>query len=347
MRKLQTLVILGSMLCSFNALAQTNLTSYNKNLAFYNPAIQNLDYDQLYASGSYFTKPQAEEGENYLNYLAQVEYRASDMFRIGFHSSTVNTRLNKLDLHKLYASFSFEMEAGSKFMMGLEYGVMQDMTKLGEFNKVYSPTRYEFTDSISNTSDVGFGIAYSTEHLLVGVSVNRLNNPKLAPYPTQRWTLRTSPDTAYVKHDTSIVLGEDDFENAKVHANVNVAYTYDATETITICHNLLITNPSLQGTDFIGLQNHVTFNKKLAVGVGVFDNGNTGYMASLGYTFAEKLSFEVAAFFKEEFNFDPNAENPNYTYAFYNNRQYIVDAKGAYISSGLKPTVEACLRLTL
>lgn len=331
------------MAIALNSSAQTNLTSYNKSLAFYNPAIQNLEYESFYASASYFTKPQTE-GENYLNYLAHLEYKASEMFRLGFHSNTVNTRLSKLDLHKIYGSFKFEMDEGNFFQMGLEFGVMQDMTKLAEFNKVFSPTRYEFTDSISNTSDVGFGAAYASKQFTIGISLNRLNGPKLVPYPVQRWNLRTTPDTAFVKHDTTIILGEQDFVSSNVNANINAIYTYDATEDINITHSLLITNPTLESIDFIGLQNFIRFKEQLTIGLGIFDNNSsTGYMASLGYTIANKVSVEAAAFFLEEFNYDPNAENPEFTYTPGGTK---IDAKGMYISSGLKPTIEGCLRFT-
>lgn len=337
---LLTALVLG---IGLSGSAQTNLTSYNKSLAFYNPSIQNMEYESFYASGSYFMKPQTE-GEDFVNYLAHLEYKASEMFRIGFHSNTVNTRLNKLDLHKIYGSFRFELDEGNFFQMGLEFGVMQDMTKLAEFNKVFSPTKYEFTDSISNSSDVGLGVAYAAKNFTIGISLNRLNGPKIVPYPVQRWSLRTSPDTAFVKHDTTIILGEQDFVSSNVNANINAIYTYDATDDISITHSLLITNPTLESIDFIGLQNFISFKDQLTLGLGVFDNNSsTGYMASLGYTIADKVSLEAAAFFLEEFNYDPEAENPDFTYTPGGTK---IDAKGMYISSGLKPTIEGCIRFT-
>ena len=328
-------------ICALPAIAQTNVISNNKSLAFFNPAMQNYDMNKGLVSISYIPNLLSETS-NYANYLALAEYKVNEMFRIGVHNSVVDSRLNKLNSTKFYTSYKFALEEGNYFIMGVEMGMIKDMTKLAEFNKVYAPTRTEFTDSIAQSFDLGFGAAYATDNFIIGVSVNRLNSPKIVPYPNQYWTLRTSPDTAFEKKDTLITLGESDFINSKFQSYINAIYSYDVNDKLEFSHSLSITNLDLDGVDFIGLQNFANFNDKFMIGLGIYDNGNTGFMASAGVSIGKNIKLEIASFIKEEFEFNPLADNPDFTVTDDNIK---IDAKGAYESTGYVPSFEANLRI--
>lgn len=333
--------LLLAMFCAISAGAQTNVISNNKSLAFLNPALQNYEFEKGMISISYLPN-MLSEGSNYTNYVGVAEFKLNEAFRLGAHSSSINSRLNALNTHKVYSSYKFSLEEGNNLIMGLDLGMISDQTKTAEYNTVFYPTRTEFTDSISNSFTLGFGMAYATERLIIGLGIDRLNGPKIVPAPIQYWEFVENPDSTIVRKDTTILLGENDFASSRLQSKFHIIYNYDVGEKMNIRHVLSASNIDFNGADFIGLQNFITFNENFVIGLGVYDNGHTSYMASLGCKLGSHIKIEVATFIKEEFEFDRNALNPSYTDP---TNRYPIDAPGTYVSVGYIPSFEANLRL--
>ncbi len=332
----------AAMMLSVLGQAQSNIISNNKSLAFLNSAMQNADYNKVYLSSSMLPNPLSDESD-FTSYLFHGEAKLSDQFRIGIHRSTVDSRLYKLDMNKLYGSFKFEFEEGSFISFGLEAGLYSDQIRTEEFNKVFAPTVHSFTDSIATDLDFGFGVVYENRGLSIGLSLNKLNSPAFVPFPFQRWAFGTGADTSFVvKKDTVVLWGEEDFVNYDVQTHINILYRWEASKNIDLLHSLHISNPSLDGVEYFSFQNFMEFKEKLTLGVGVYYNGETSYMASLGFAFTDNIRLEVASFLHEEFNYDPDADFP---FAFLGRNRDPVKAKGSYVSAGYVPSFEANLQL--
>ncbi|MFY0645041.1 MAG: type IX secretion system membrane protein PorP/SprF [Bacteroidia bacterium] len=333
--KIISLVLL--VIAAPNSYAQSNLINNNKSMAFANPALQNMDFETGYVSTSLLLNPLSEES-NFNSYLAIAEFKATEYWRIGFHGSTVENRLNKLDMYKLYTSYNFKMEEGSFLSLGLEVGSYKDQIKSDQFNRVYTPTHYEFTDSISNGIDIGLGFGYSNQGLELGLSLHKLNRPLGVPFPVQRWQFVDSTNRV-VKKDTSITWGEEDFLKYSIQATMLAIYKWEPSKNTKLIHSLHVVNPTANGVDYISFQNFLEFNKKFTIGLGIYENGSLGYMGSLSYQIGSSIRIEGTAFFHQDAAYNPNAEYP----VKKTDKGYLIIASGAYEDQGMIPSFEANL----
>ena len=336
----RTILLLSGLLAALSTRAQSDLITHSKSLAFFNPALNNYDYDNLYLNTSYLTNPLSDES-NFSSYLIHAEGRLGEAFVLGLHRSTVENRLNYQEMSKLYAGIDLELDEGNRFGFGLELGQFTDRTKAEEFNQVFAPTYHQFEDSSITQLDFGFGLSFESKGWTVGLSVNKVNGPKVVPFPAQFWELDTSRNVA-VKKDTAVTITEDDFGVYGVQSNVNVIYEWEVKEGLELLHSLHVANISATGISFISFQNFARFNEKLEVGLGIAYAEKPGYILSGAYRIGDKLDFSIATFIREEFTFNPDADYP-----YQKINGYTIDAKGAYEASGIVPSFEASLRVLL
>lgn len=306
------------------AWSQTSLISNNKPLAFFNPALQNTEMDKFVFSGSYLINPLIKEKQPD-NFQAIAEYKVNDKLRIGIHGSKIENRLNRSETYKAYASYKLEMDKGNYLLVGLEAGTYSDMIKTGEFTKVYSPNTFIYNDTVASGLDIGIGFAYTYNGFTAGLSFNKLNGPQIVPFPEPvfGW-VKAGNDSTFQLLDTNII---DKPEKVKygLGSNVNIMYEWNPGEKVKIIHSLHFGNIDLTGADYTGFQNFVEINKRHSIGVGVFTNGYTGYIASVGVGITKNVKLEGTAFFMEDLNWDSTKEE--------------------YVSDGLKPAFEINARI--
>ena len=320
----KTVLLLFVSLVSGLAWSQTSLISNNKPLAFFNPALQNTEMDKFVISGSYLTSPLIQD-EQPDNYQAIAEFRVGEKLRLGMHGSKIENRLNRSETYKAYASYKLEMDKGNYLLVGLEAGFYSDMIKTGEFTKVYSPNNFMYSDTVASGLDIGIGFAYNYNGLTAGLSFNKLNGPQIVPFPEPvlGW-VKSGNDSTFQLLDTNVV---DKPEKVKygLGSNLNIMYEWNAGENIKVIHSLHFGNIDLTGADYTGFQNFVEINKRHSIGVGVFTNGYTGFMGSLGVGITKNFKIEGTAFFSEDLNWDATLEE--------------------YVSDGLKPAFEINARV--
>lgn len=298
---------------------QTSVISNNKPLAFFNPAIQNSEIDKFIVSGSYITNPYVQEVTPN-NYQVIAEFKVNDKFRLGVHGSKIENRLNLNESYKAYASYKLEMDKGNYLLVGVDFGAYTDLIKTGEFNKAFSPNKFVYSDTVAKGLDIGLGFAYKYNGLTAGLSFNKLNGPSIVPFPEPQlvW-VRQGRDSSLAFMDTTVM---DKPEKVKygLGSNVNILYEWKAGEKVQIIHSLHFGNIDLTGVDYTGFQNFVVINKQHSVGLGVYNNGSTGYIASLGIGVTNNIKLEGTAFFYDDFNWDATRQ--------------------VYVSDGLKPAIE-------
>jgi hypothetical protein len=315
----KTALLLFISVITNTAFGQTSLISNNKPLAFFNPAIQNSEIDKFVVSGSYIINP-ATQDETPNNYQAIAEFKLNENLRIGVQGSKIENRLNRNQTYKAYASYKLEMDKGNYLLVGVDVGAYSDMIKTGEFTKVYSPNKFEYSDTVATGLDIGVGFAYQYNGLTAGLSFNKLNGPPIVPFPEQQWGwVYQGNDSSFQLLDTTIM---DKPEKVKfgLGSNLNIMYEWNAGEKVKIIHSLHFGNIDLTGADYTGFQNFIVVNKRHSVGFGIFTNGYTGYIASLGIGVTENIKLEGTAFFSEDLNWDATQRE--------------------YISDGLKPAIE-------
>ena len=297
-----------------------------------NPALQ---WDSLETGGvslSAIANPLSETS-NFTNFVGLTEFKLNDQFRVGAHVSRVDTRLGRRDAAKMYGSFRYEFEQGNYLLLGLEAGALSDQGKISEFNKVFAPTYHSYEDSVSNQMDLGLGIGYTNQNLTIALGLSKLNRPLYVLYPIQYWNTDPSDSTAIVKQDTSITLTSDDAYKVTVRQNFNVSYKWNL-GSARITHFLHVSNISLTGYEFLGLQNFVAFNNGLNVGLGFYNNGDVAYTGSLGYVMDNNVGIELSCFMKEEYEYNADVE-------FQQPQGWPkVNAKGAYENVGYVPSFE-------
>jgi hypothetical protein len=310
---------------SITASAQLSVIGNNKPLSFLNPALQNYEMDKGVVSASYVINPFTVE-ENPANYLAIAEYKINENFRAGIHTNKVENRLNASTSSKAYLSYRLEMETGSYIVLGIDGGVYSDQLKTPEFNKVLSPNKFVYADTVATGFDLGFGLAYMYNGLNVGIGFSKLNKPPVVEFPEgiYEWqydTVGGKVDSMVGLVDTTIVGNTGTFG---LQSNINIIYEWDINENLELMHSLQLGNVDLTGMDYIGFQNILKINKRHSLGAGVFYNGYTGFIATAGYGISEKLKFEVTSFFIQDLNFNTTTR--------------------LYESDGFKPSLEFNLR---
>jgi hypothetical protein len=329
--KLFLFLLLG--LVSAEASAQSNLTSNNKSLAIFNPALHNYQYNKLTVSNSIFINP-LSSSNNYTNFTSIVELNLKDILRFGVHASKAETRLNRYDSYKAYASYGFESETGNLFVLGAEFGYFSDQAKIAEFNKVWKPNHFTYTDSVATALDFGLGISFRSQGWTVGFGLNKLNRPDIIPFPKAIVELDTLVEGRVIIVDTSVVLGDDYKIRYGIQSNVNILYEWDINEKLSLLHSLHVTNPDFAGVDFIGFQTILRSAELFSAGFGFMNNGSNIYMLTGGITFAGLVTLEGSAFFMHDLQFQSNGD-------------IYLDDEDGYESQGLKPMFEINLRIDL
>jgi hypothetical protein len=303
--------------------AQTNILSNNKPLGHLNPAIQNYDTDKGVVSISGVMSPRVKE-EVPLAYLAIGEYKVNENFRIGLHSSRTENRLRSVSSTMLYGSYRLELEKGNYLSLGMDIGRYAYAIKSAEFNKVLRPNKFTFgTDSSSVGEavglDFGLGFAYAYNGFFGGLDISKMNTPSAYPFPASEYT---SPRDSMIQlKDTMINYSKGDF---RPELGINLMYTWSAGKNVSITHSVHAANINAAGVSYIGLQNFAEFNKRHSLGLGIFNNGVTGFIASAGFGFTENIKLEVTSFIVDDFNFNEQSR--------------------AYESNGYKPSIEANIR---
>lgn len=322
------IVALAAMGFTF-AQAQISTLSNNKPLAYLNPAFQNYEIEKGVISLSGLLNPLAKE-EVPLAYMGIGEYKVNENFRIGIHSSSVENRLSASTSTMVYGSYRLQLDKGNYLSIGLDVGRYSYALKNTEFNRVLGPNKFTFgedSSSIGETSglDFGLGFAYAYNGFFGGLDFSKVNTPAAYPFPEsfyEKAYTNTTPRDSFARlKDTSI-----NYDNSKfgVEVGINLLYNWNFSKNVSITHSIHAANVDAEGVDYIALQNFAEFNKRHSVGLGIFHNGNTGFIASAGYGITEKIKLEVTSFFIDDLNFN--------------------DQTKLYESDGYKPTLEANLR---
>ncbi len=259
---------------SVNALAQINVVSMNKPLGFLNPALQNYEMEKGVISVSGLINPFVQD-ENSMNYLAVAEFKLNDDFRLGVNGTKVENRLSSYSAYKFYASYRLEMDAGNYLIIGGDVGTYSDLVKTNEFNKVLSPNKFVLQDSIASGIDLGLGIAYSYSGFTLGMGFSKLNKPEVIDFPRGIWEEDSNGN--FNLQDTTVVSTEVSGKYG-LQSNINILYEWEANENLKLSHSLQFGNPDFGGVDYVGFQNIAEINQRHSLGLGVFHNGNTGYV---------------------------------------------------------------------
>lgn len=328
MRLLKSVILCLASVASF---AQSNIISNNKPLAFFNPALQ---WDSLETAGISLTvvANPLSETSNYNNYTGLAEFNLSDGFHMGAHVSRVESRLMKRDVGKIFLSYNYEMEQGNFISFGINVGMISDQVKIAEFNKVLAPTIHQLTDSVMVQPDLGLGVSYTNQNLTIGLGLSKINRPSFMYYPSQWWEVDPMDSLAIVKKDTFIMLGDQNTYVVPLRQNINIAYKWSR-GSVSVKHYLHLSNISYDGYEFLGFQNFIGLGNGLNFGLGMYTNGRWSYHTSIGYAEAN-FGVEIGAFFKEEFEYDPDApfiQRDNWPK---------VNSTGAYLSVGRIPSIE-------
>jgi hypothetical protein len=319
------IVAMFTLFCSVASFAQISTVSVNKPLAFLNPALQNYDTDKGVVSASVLINPFKEEAPE-ANYLILGEYKINDDFRAGIHASKVSNRLNSNSAYKAYLSYRLELEKENYLIIGADFGIFNDMVKSQEFNKVLSPNKFLYTDSVAKGTDFGLGIAYSYSGFTFGLGFSKLNSPQVYLFPEGVYELKYTynQDSSVVLDsnvqlkDTSIV--QDEKKNFGLQSNINVMYEWNPNDKLKLIHSIQVGNLDLERIDYFSFQNIAIINDRHSLGLGVFDNGNLGFNLSAGYGITSDIKIEASAFFSKDFNWDA--------------------AQKIYVNSGYKPALE-------
>lgn len=309
MKNIITVVLL---FLGFAAQAQLSIVNNNKPLGFLNPAFQNYEMDKGVVSASYVINPFIQD-KNPGDYLVLGEFKVSDQFRVGVHGSKVENRLNASTAFKGYLSYKLELEKGSYLIFGADAGYYTDKLKTKEFNKVYAPNKFIYEDTTSTGLDVGVGVAYQYNQLMIGFGFSKLNKPQVYnfPDPFYDFYVDTIPvvgtddilDTIYFFRDTTITTSAGQ-GNFGLQSNINATYEWDINDKLSLYHALHFGNVDLGGADFIGFQNILKFGDWHSVGAGVFYNGYTGFMLSGEYGLKSGIKLGVSTYFLEDLNYD-------------------------------------------
>ncbi|MBR9861189.1 type IX secretion system membrane protein PorP/SprF [bacterium] len=314
--------------------AQSDLTSNNKTLAIFNPALQNYSYDFMTFTNSVYMSPTSDI-DDYINYTSALEFNFDDRLRLGAHASKAETRLNRYDAYKVYGSYAFKSEAGAIFTLGIEGGYYSDYAKTGEFNKVWGPNHFVYADSNITGFDIGAGMSIKKKGFTFGFAMSKLNQPNFIPFPQPYLEPReVDGDTFNARVDTTILYPSNYLEKAGLNTTFHFIYEWDINEELSMTHIAHFRNPDFAGIDYFGFQTFLLSENKFSAGAGVMYNENTVYMLSGGITFLEKLSLEVSAFFVEESEFRSDGDI------------YHEPGEG-YVNMGKKPRFEFNLRLDL
>lgn len=321
------------VLLSSTVFAQISTVSNNKPLGFLNPALQNYELNKGVISASYVLNPLVKE-EVPGAFLAIGEFKITEAFRLGFNASQFENRLSKSSNYSAYASYRLELEKGNYLLFGADLGTYTDVTKLAEFNKVFSPNKFYYgSDSsiLGKTTglDLGFGVAYSYSGFTAGIGFSKINTPEVYPFPLDIYELKitpavppsTSPDTSVVLKDTTVGLEKGTFG---LESNVNLIYEWNPSEKVKLTHTVHFGNIDLAGFDYAGFQNIAEINERHTLGAGVFYNGYLGYILTAGYGITKDIKIGATAFFQEDLNYNTTTR--------------------VYDNDGYKPAIEANLR---
>lgn len=305
--------------------AQLSTLSNSKPLGFLNPALQNYEIENGVASFSVALNPFVKE-EMPPAYLGAVEFKANDDWRIGVNFSQEENRLIKKGSAMIYSSYRLELDQGSYLILGADIGAFSQDAKVAEYNKVLAPNKFSFNpdSSLIGSStglDLGFGVAYSHSGFTMGIGFNKLNTPQV--YSAPSYILMPDPldSKRFVYKDTSVLLDRVDFG---WQSNINIMYEWQAGENLTVLHSAHITNLTVSGVDYLGLQNIAEVNERHSLGIGVFYNGEVGFNATAGLGITEDLKIQASAFFINDLNYNP--------------------ASSLYESEGYKPLLEFNVR---
>ena len=320
------IIALVAVSCT-SAFAQISTLSNNKPLAYLNPAFQNYETEKGVVSISGLANPFVLE-EVPLAYLAIGEYKVNEDFRVGIHSSSIENRLSTSASTMLYGSYRLQLDKGNYLSIGLDVGRYAYSVKAAEFNKVLGPNKFSFgdgMDSIGESSglDFGLGFAYAYNGFFGGVDISKVNSPAAYPFPIGFYekAFRSPTDSFAQLIDTSINIDESQFA---VEFGINLLYNWNFSKNVSVTHSVHAANIGAAGADYLALQNWLEFNKRHTIGLGVFNNGSTGFIASAGYGFSEKIKLEVTSFFIDDLNFN--------------------EQTNLYESNGYKPSLEFNLR---
>ena len=323
---MKRIIVVAFVAISFmHAKAQLNMLSNNKPLGYLNPAFQNYDTDKgvVSISISGLLNPLVKE-EVPVAYLAIGEYKINEDFRIGLHSSSIENRLRSVSSTMLYGSYRLEMDKGNYLSLGVDIGRYAYAVKSNEFNKVLGPNKFTFGADSSGVGetvglDFGLGFAYAYNGFFGGLDISKMNTPSGYPFPESQYT---SPGDSMVQFkDTTINYSEGNF---RPELGINLMYTWSASKNVSITHSLHAANINADGVAYIALQNFAEFNKRHSLGLGIFNNGSTGFIASAGFGFTENIKLEVTSFILDDFNFNEQSR--------------------LYESSGYRPSLEANIR---
>jgi hypothetical protein len=321
---MKRIIVVAFVAISFmHAKAQLNMLSNNKPLGYLNPAFQNYDSDKGVVSISGLLNPLVKE-EVPLAYLAIGEYKITENFRVGLHSSSTENRLRSISSTMLYGSYRLELDKGNYLSLGVDIGRYAYAIKSNEFNKVLGPNKFTFgTDSSSVGEtvglDFGLGFAYAYNGFFGGLDISKMNTPSGYPFPESHST--TSSDSTVQFKDTTINYSEGNF---RPELGINLMYTWSASKNVSITHSLHAAKINAAGVAYIALQNFAEFNKRHSLGLGVFNNGSTGFIASAGFGFTENIKLEVTSFIVDDLNFNKQSR--------------------LYESNGYQPSIEANIR---
>jgi hypothetical protein len=318
----RTILIAIAALSITAASAQVNTLSYNKPLAHLNPAIQNYDTEKGVLSISGLVSPLTQE-EVPLAYIGIFEYKINDDFRVGAYSSSMENRLVAKTSNMVYASYRLPLDNGNYFTIGVDVGLFSLGTKSPEFNKVLAPNRFSFgEDSVAigdaRALDVGLGLAYAYNGFIGAIDFSKITSPKAYPFPQAEFESNTSKNLK----DTAINVALDE---VPAEVSINLIYNWYATKKLNFTHSFHMNGVGTGGNNFISFQNFVEINDRHSLGLGVYNNGNLGYVASAGVGFTNNIKLEVNAFIGDDFNYDEQAK--------------------LYKTAGLVPSFEANLRV--
>ncbi len=209
-------------------------------------------------------------------------------------------------------------------MVGLSLDAFNHTTKLQEFSKIFTPNKFRYNQDGSEEGkmsglDLGFGMAYESNGLVVGIGINKLNRPEKFLYPDNIIDTGSISNPTII--DTTVIIGKGVFA---LENNINVMYTWDANRNIRITHSLHLANFRFGELDYIGFQNVAEIASRHALGLGAFYNGSAGFIITGGFGVTENLRLEASAFIVEDLNYDFRTED--------------------YASSGIAPLIEGSLQ---
>lgn len=305
---------------SFTSNAQL-LIGNNKPLAYLNPALQNYDIEKGVVSLSYLPTPFLKEAID-PNYIAMAEFSLSEDLRLDGQYYKIENKYTSLNQFNIGLSYRLEMDKGNYIILGANVGTFNDKIKLAEFNKIFAPNRFEYTDTLSTGIDVGFGMAYDYNGFSMGLAFSKLNDPLVVSLPTPLLdSMSTSTNRIYLDS----MIGQPREKSVfGVQNNINFVYTWDLNKKVNLIHSIHLQNLGLSGVDYMGFQNIAQFNKRHSLGIGVLYDGNIGGMLSAGYGITENIKLDVASFFIQDLNYNATSK--------------------AYESDGYTPSIEASVR---